>query len=191
MASEVTRTVITLLDDSTRPKAPKIEGVTPMQRRVGKRLALIHAHHLEQMNHVRWVMEQLEAGEQNAAKLLDAISSMQMTANYRLFGNLCGRECQMLTLHHTIEDQHMFPALRHASGTLKEVVDRLSREHLIIHQLLEAMEVAAVNAISKPDSETFSALKMAFLALERFVRSHFGYEQEELEEALGYYDIAL
>jgi hypothetical protein len=32
---------------------------------------------------------------------------------------------------------------------------------------------------------------MAFLALERFVRSHFGYEQEELEEALGYYDIAL
>ncbi len=191
MASEQTRTVVTLLDDSTRPKAPRIEGVTPSQRRVGKRLALIHAHHLEQMNHVRWVMEQVEAGEQNAAKLLDAVSSMQMTANYRLFGNLCGRECQMLTLHHTIEDQHMFPALREASGTLKEVVDRLSQEHLVIHQLLDALEAAAVNAIQQPGGETFSDLKAAFLALERFVRSHFGYEQEELEEALGYYDIPL
>src|ERR1700678_554301 len=164
MASEGTRTVITLLDDSTRPKAPKIEGITPSQRRIGKRLALIHAHHLEQMNHVRWVMEQVEAGEQNAAKLLDAISSMQMTANYRLFGNLCGRECQMLTLHHTIEDQHLFQPLRQASGTLKQVVDRLSREHLIIHQLLEALELAAMNATSKPGSETFSELKTALLA---------------------------
>ena len=191
MASEDTRTAITLLDDSTRPKAPKIVGVTPVQRRVGKRLALIHAHHLEQMNHVRWVMEQVEAGEQSAATLLDAISSMQMTANYRLFGNLCGRECQMLTLHHTIEDQHMFPALRQASGTLRQVVDRLSEEHLIIHQLLETLEAAAITTISKPDGETFSDLKTAFLALERFVRSHFGYEQEELEEALGYYDIPL
>ena len=143
------------------------------------------------MNHVRWVMEQVEAGEQNAAKLLDAVSSMQMTANYRLFGNLCGRECQMLTLHHTIEDQHMFPALREASGTLKEVIDRLSQEHLVIHQLLDALEAAAVNAIQQPGGETFSDLKAAFLALERFVRSHFGYEQEELEEALGYYDIPL
>ena len=191
MASEDNRTAITLFDDSTRPKAPKIDGVTPLQRRIGKRLALIHAHHLEQMNHVRWVMEQVEAGEQTTSKLLDAISSMQMTANYRLFGNLCGRECQMLTLHHTIEDQHMFPALRQASGPLKDVIDRLSREHLIIHQLLEALEAAAVNAISKPHSQTFSELKMAFVALEQFVRSHFGYEQEELEEALGYYDIPL
>ena len=191
MASEDTRTAITLLDDTTRPKAPKIEGVTPVQRRIGRRLALIHAHHLEQMHHVRWVMEQVEAGEQNAAKLLDAISSMQMTANYRLFGNLCGRECQMLTLHHTIEDQHMFPALRQASGTLKEVVDRLSQEHVIIHQLLETLEAAAITAITKPGGEIFSELKTVFLALERFVRSHFGYEQEELEEALGYYDIPL
>ena len=191
MASEHARTTITLLDDSTRPTAPKIEGVTPAQRRLGKRLALIHAHHLEQINQVRWVMEQVEAGEQSAATLVDAISSMQMTNNYRLFGNLCGRECQMLTLHHTIEDHHMFPALRQGSDGLKKVVDRLSEEHLIIHQLLEALEAGARNAVTRPDRETFTELKKAFVALERFVRSHFGYEQEELEEALGYYDIPL
>jgi Hemerythrin HHE cation binding domain len=190
MAEDIS-TAMTLLDDATRPKAPKIEGITPAQRRSGKRLALIHNYHLQQMNEVRWVMEQVEAGEQSAAKLLEAISSMQMAANYRLFGNLCGRECQMLTLHHTIEDEHMFPLLRESSAALKNVVDRLSEEHLVIHRLLQALESAAMNAVQEPGRETFSELRAAFLALDRFVRSHFGYEQEELEEALGYYGVPL
>jgi hypothetical protein len=191
MARDDTDTAITLLDDATRPKAPKIEGITPAQRRQGKRLALIHEHHLEQMNEVRWVMEQVEAGEQSAETLLEVISSLQMAANYRVFGNLCGRECQMLTLHHTIEDQSIFPALRHGSDGLTKVVDRLAQEHLIIHQLLEALHDKAVNAVREPGRETFAALKAAFLALDRVVRSHFGYEQEELEEALGYFGIPL
>jgi hypothetical protein len=182
---------ITLLDDATRPKAPKIEGVTPLQRRLGQRLAMIHEYHLDQMNEVRWVMEEVEAGTESAETLLDAISSMQMTANFKLFGNLCGRECQMLTLHHTIEDHTMFPALHRASAGLRNVVDRLRQEHLIIHQLLENLEAAARSAIAQPDRETFAELKQAFVALERVVRSHFGYEQEELEEALGYYAIPL
>jgi hypothetical protein len=191
MTREDTGTTITLLDDSTCPKAPKIEGITPAQRQQGQRLALIHEYHLEQMNEVRWVMEQVEAGEQSAATLLEAISSMPMATNYRLFGNLCGRECRMLTLHHTIEDHSMFPALRHGSDGLRKVVDRLSQEHLIIHQLLEALHDKAVNAVSEPGRETFVGLKAAFLALERVVRSHFGYEQGELEEALGYFDVPL
>jgi hypothetical protein len=191
MAREDTSTAITFLDDATRPKAPKIEGVTPAQRQRGKRLALIHDFHLEQMNEVRWVMEQVEAGEAGVAELRDAISALQMAANYRLFGNLCGQECQMLTLHHTIEDHSIFPVLRRGSGGLRQVVDRLSQEHLIIHRLLQALEDSAINAVREPGGETFAELKAAFLALERVVRSHFGYEQEELEEALGYFDVPL
>jgi iron-sulfur cluster repair protein YtfE (RIC family) len=191
MARDDTDTAITLLDDATRPKAPKIEGITPAQRRQGKRLALIHEYHLEQMNEVRWVMEQVEAGEQSTETLFESISSLQMAANYRVFGNLCGRECQMLTLHHTIEDQSIFPELRQGSDGLRKVVDRLAQEHLIIHQLLEALHDKAVNAVREPGRETFAALKAAFLALDRVVRSHFGYEQEELEEALGYFGIPL
>jgi hypothetical protein len=52
-------------------------------------------------------MEQVEAGEQQAAKLVDAISATRMAANYRIFGNLCGRECQMLTLQHTRNLGHL------------------------------------------------------------------------------------
>jgi len=185
------RRTITLLDDATRPKAPKIEGVTPLQRRLGQRLAMIHEYHLDQVDEVRSVMEEVEAGAESAQTLLDAISSMEMTDNFRLFGNLCGRECRMLTLHHTIEDHTMFPALYQAGAGLRSVIDRLRQEHSIIHQLLASLEGAARSAVAQPGGETFAELKKAFVALERVVRSHFGYEQEELEEALGYYAIPL
>jgi hypothetical protein len=191
MAHENTDAAIAVLDDATRPKAPKIEGITPRQRQSGKRLALIHDYHLAQIDEVRSVMDQVEAGAQSAAALAGAISALQMTANYRLFGKLCGRECRMLTLHHTIEDDSMFPALAGGGDGLKKVVDRLKQEHLVIHRLLEALQAAAENAVGEPGRDTFSELKAAFLALERFVRSHFGYEQEELEEALGYYAVPL
>jgi hypothetical protein len=191
MAGDDTSTEIKLLDDATRPKAPGIEGITEAQRRRGKGLALIHDYHLTQMNEVRWMMEQVEAGEQSAATLVDAISSMQMAANYRIFGNLCGRECHMLTLHHTIEDESIFPVLREGSDGLRRVVERLSEEHAVVHQLLERLHAHAIKAVQEPGSETFAALKAAFLALDRVVRSHFGYEQEELEEALGYFAVPL
>ncbi len=191
MARDGTSTTITLLDDATRPTAPRIEGITEAQRRHGKRLALIHDYHLAQMNEVRWVMEQVEAGEQSATTLLDAISSMQMAANYRIFGNLCGRECQMLTLHHTIEDESIFPVLGDGSDGLRKVVERLRQEHAIVHQLLEGLHAYALDAVREPGRETFAALKASFLALDRVVRSHFGYEQEELEEALGCFAVPL
>jgi hypothetical protein len=191
MAGEDSGAAIVLLDDATRPKAPKIDGVTPEQRRRGKRLALIHDFHLEQMGEVRWMMAQVEAGAESAGRLREAISTLQMAANYRLFGNLCGRECQMLTLHHSIEDHSIFPLLREGSQGLRRVVDRLSAEHGIIHRLLLALEDHADETVNTPGPESFARLKAAFLALDRVVRSHFGYEQEELEEALGYFAVPL
>jgi iron-sulfur cluster repair protein YtfE (RIC family) len=188
----MTKTPTAPLDDSTRPKAPKIDGVTPEQRRRGRGLRLIHDYHLEHMNEVRRVMEQVATGEEDAAALRDAIASMPMLANYRLFGNLCGRECQMLSLHHMIENESMFPLLRDAGGEgLRKVVDRLSQEHEVIHDLLLALHEGAAQAVQNPGRETFGELKAAFLTLERVVHSHFGYEQEELEEALGFYAVPI
>jgi len=187
---------ITLLDDSTRPKAPKIEGLDAQQRAWGQRLRHIHDFHIEQLDDVRLVMEEVIAGEANPGAMPEAIAAMPMVSNYRLFGTLCGRECRMLSLHHMIEDQSMFPALRQESARagsdgLRKVMDRLTQEHDVIHRLLDVVYKAAVAAAAEPGRETFAELKASFLVLERVVRSHFGYEQEELEEALGYFAIPL
>jgi hypothetical protein len=182
---------IDLLDDRTRPKAPKIEGVTPAQRAHGRRLAMIHRFHLQQMAEVHLAMERIEAGEEELARLGDAVSSMQMADNYRRFGALCGRECELLTFHHTGEDQLLFPALDKGSEGLRKVVERLRAEHEIVHQLLEELEAAAIRTMQQPGPDTFASLREVFETLERVVVSHFGYEQEELEEAIGYLNVPI
>ncbi len=183
---------IDLLDDSTRPKAPKIDGVTERQRMQGRRLAMIHALHLRQMAEVRQIMEHVATGEKDAGALDEALSGLEMSHNYRAFGSLCGQECRMLTFHHTAEDRMLFPALAAQDNEgLRKVVERLAAEHEVIHHLIERMEAAARFAMNEPGPETFASLREAFETLERVVVSHFGYEQEELEEALGYYEIDL
>jgi iron-sulfur cluster repair protein YtfE (RIC family) len=183
---------ITLLDDTTRPKAPKIEGITPSQRRQGKILSLYHNMHREQLRQVQRVMEGIEAGTVSAAALGSALSDLQMAANFRLFGNLCGQECQMLTFHHSAEDAFLFPHMRESGGEgLQKVIDRLAAEHEIIHHYIAELETGAVAAIQKSDAEAFEKLKETFKTLNRLVQSHFGYEETELEDALGVYGMGM
>lgn len=185
-------TKTTLLDDTTRPRAPRIEGMTPLQERRGKRLALIHQMHLRELEWTRRVMQQIEAGEKQLAELGDAVSSLKIAENYKAFGSLCGQECQLLNFHHMAEEQVVFPALeRQGSDGLKQVVQRLREEHEVIHVLLEDLGSCAVAAVSRADAESFAELKQALEKLDRTVRSHFGYEEVELEQALGYYEVEL
>lgn len=181
-----------LLDETTRPKAPRIEGLTPVQEWRGKRLALIHQMHLRELEWIRRVMRQIEAGEAQLAELGEAVSSLKMVENYKAFGNLCGQECQFLNFHHMAEEQVVFPALERQGGDgLRKVVQRLRDEHEVIHALLEDLGSCAAAAIDRADAASFAELKHAFEKLDRTVRSHFGYEEGELEQALGYYDIEL
>lgn len=181
--------VISLPNDADRPKAPKIAGVTEAQRRQGQRLALFHAMHLRELAKVRRAMAGVFAGDGSADALLVTISSMQMFANMRQFGNLCGAACEMLTGHHMIEDEYVFPVLHGRTDGLNKVVERLRAEHLVIHKLLVRVETAARMLITVPGMKSAAGLRSEFGRLEEFVASHFGYEQTELEEALGVYGV--
>jgi hypothetical protein len=197
---------IAFLDDATRPLAPRIEGASDLHRAHGKRLTLFHRYHLQQLAQLRRALDDLEkgAGETDALArdalardalardaLAKQVGSMAMIENYRRFGSLCGQECQLLTLHHTIEDQEIFPHLRNASDGLRKVIDRLSAEHVIVHELLVRLQEATRLFAREPGTEALASLRRVYEALERVVISHFGYEERELEEALGFYGIPL
>jgi hypothetical protein len=182
---------ITFLDDETRPRAPAIPDATEADRAHGRRLSLFHRFHLQQMAMIARAITALEQGSGDAAALARDIGNMAMLDNYRRVGTLCGQECQMLTLHHTIEDQEIFPRLRNQSAGLKAVIDRLSKEHEIVHTLLERLEQAAITILREPSPQALTDLRTVFDALHRVVASHFGYEEDELAEALGYYRIPL
>ncbi len=183
-----TRPDVADLKEDARPKAPRIEGATDMHRRQGRQLAMIHRMHLQQMAGVRRVLEGIAAGQEAPAALADAVPRMEMLNNYRQFGNLCGQECQFLDYHHGAEEHDIFPHLAsRGSDGLRKVIDKLHEEHEVVHALLEWLYSDAVRLVRDPGREAFDEARATFEALERVVRSHFGYEEVELEEALGVY----
>ena len=164
--------------------------VTPEQRRGGWHLAAIHRMHLGDLAEIGRLLERIEAGEEEAQRLAEAVPALQMTRNYRAFGTLCGRECHVLTGHHDIEEYHLFPALsERGDAALRAVVERLIDEHRVVHALLERLEEDAVALIEAPGPEAFAEAKATFRALTDVVRSHFGYEETELADAIGVHGV--
>ena len=153
---------------------------------------MIHRHHLQQMGQVRRVLDLVAQGVVQPDTLRQAVGSLDLQESMRLFGNLCGQECEILTAHHDIESHYLFPALQQRGNDgIRKVVERLMEEHEIIHQHLAALDggVAALMALQSP--ATFAAVKDTFLALERIIKSHFNYEETELETAIGFYGVQL
>ena len=181
---------ITLLDDRTRPKAPALAGATAAQKLPGRQLKMIHRHHLQQMAHVRHVLDLVAEGVAKPDALRDAVRALDLKESMRLFGNLCGQECEMLTAHHDIESAYVFPVL-HERGNdgIRKVVERLMAEHEIIHHYLRELEHGVATLVREQSALHFVAVKDGFLALERIIKSHFKYEETELETAIGFYDV--
>ena len=181
--------VMASLKEDSRPNAPKLPEVSEQDRRQGRQLAVIHRHHLQDIVVARRLLDQIEAGEALPSALAEAVPNMQMAENYRAFGNLCGRECMILNSHHNIEEQHTFVILEQAGHEgIGKVVAKLREEHKIVHALIEALYGAAVNLVEQPSDGHFAEARRVFDQLEAVVRSHFKYEETELEEALGVFD---
>lgn len=174
------------LKEDERPNAPKLRGVTDAQRAQGGHLAAIHQYHLQEMAQVRALMDRIEADRSAAQTLSEAVGAMTMTGNLRAFGTLCGRECQQLMFHHRAEDGDMFPAVERMGGpAFVAIIAKLRAEHEVVHALLEELATGANALAATPDDATYAALCDTFVRLEAVVKSHFRYEETELEEILG------
>ncbi|MFY0692734.1 MAG: hemerythrin domain-containing protein [Paracoccaceae bacterium] len=176
------------LDEAARPKAPLVPEATDLHRRQGRQLAAIHSHYLREMAQIGAVLARIEAGDAPPEYLKRMALSLDMAENFRAFGSLCGRECQVLKFHHDIEGADIFPRIEAAGGGMfREIVAKLKAEHEVVHELIVRLGRAA-DALAKDPSETnFAEAAKTFWKLEEVVRSHFGYEETELAEAIGYY----
>ncbi|WP_298564128.1 hemerythrin domain-containing protein [uncultured Aliiroseovarius sp.] len=174
------------VDYGTRPTMPALPDATDVDRRMGRRLAAIHRMHLNDVGRIGIVLDRIEAGEASGQDLSDAVMSAEFAQNVRQFGSLCGRECKVLNFHHDAEEYSLFPLL-HAKGNdaLRAVIDRLMEEHKVVHELLVRLERAAMALMFEVDAEKFNEARAVFRQLETVVHSHFGYEETQLEEAIG------
>ena len=169
-----------------RPSMPALQNVTVAEQRAGLHLAAIHRMHLRDMQRLTHMLEQVEQGAVSPEVFAQEVSNVELTHNMRMFGTMCGRECQVLTFHHDAEEHVIFPQLEQQNiQALSRVVDRLKQEHLIVHELITRLETAAQALVQNPDEHNLAKTKATFAQLHTVVISHFGYEETELREALG------
>src|SRR4051812_35995426 len=100
---------IGFLDDATRPTVPRLEGLTPEQRYAGEHLREVHDHLRENMQRIRLLIERAAKGGVTPVEVAAETADLEMVANFRRFGNLCGQHCQVVHTHHSIEDAYLFP----------------------------------------------------------------------------------
>lgn len=180
---------INFLDDATRPRAPKLENLTTEQKAAGRHLRMIHNHVRQNMQALRELVEEVARGEKSVEDVKAETDSLVMVQNYRRFGNLCGQHCQTVHTHHSIEDAHLFPALSAKGEAWKRVTDRLAAEHVVVHELLVRL-IDALNTLAHDGTpENFAAAREINDALDRVLLSHLGYEEDEIGDALGYFNV--
>ena len=181
-----TETADLTVEFGDRPSMPALDGITDQHRRAGLHLAAIHRMHLQDMNRMGIFLEHLKQGKITAVAFADSINKIELNQNMRMFGTLCGRECQVLNFHHDAEEQMIFPELeRQNIDALSKIVERLRQEHLVVHELLKRLEEAADKLIKDTSTSNCDEITEIFEQLHKVVKSHFGYEETELREALG------
>ncbi|MBP2705853.1 hemerythrin domain-containing protein [Microbispora sp. RL4-1S] len=179
------------LDESTRPRLPKrdLAALPPAQQENGRRLVLIHDHLRRELAQVRDAVEQVAEGRVEAAALRSMISELTMRQNYWTLGAFCASYCRLLTTHHTIEDEHMFPSLARAQESLAPVVKRLEQEHEIVAEVLTDLDAALVAMIE--DADRLDGVREQVDLLSEVLLSHLAYEEEELVEPLARLNLPL
>ncbi|SFV36190.1 Hemerythrin HHE cation binding domain-containing protein [Devosia crocina] len=180
---------ISFLDDATRPPIPRLEGLTPAQRAAGDHLRMIHDHLRDNMKTLGSLLQRARHGQASAEEITAETADMAMIANYRRFGNLCGRHCAIVHQHHSIEDYHLFPVLAAQGPQFQAIAERLGAEHVVIHELLERLVAALGTLAADPSEPHFETARDLYQALERVLLSHLGWEEDAMGDALGYFGI--
>ena len=181
-------TDLTDLREDERPRAPRIPGAGEADRARGRTLAAIHRLHLGDLAQLRALIDRIDREENAPSALADKLAGLEMSRNLRDFGALCGRECNTLLFHHGAEEGQVFPVLESAgSAGLRAVIAKLRAEHEVVHTLMLELDDRARAILQAPDDGRYAALRDTFTRLEAVIRSHFAYEETELEEALGFH----
>jgi hypothetical protein len=156
----------------------------------GDHLVAIHDHLRSELAQLRDLVEQVARGIVDVGTARSMISTMTLRQNSWTLGTYCESYCRVVTTHHTIEDQSMFPRLRQADPSLAPVVERLEREHHQVAEVLEEVDRALVTLVSRPD-DGVDAVRTAMRSLSDTLLTHLAYEEEQLVGPLNRLSIGI
>jgi alkanesulfonate monooxygenase SsuD/methylene tetrahydromethanopterin reductase-like flavin-dependent oxidoreductase (luciferase family) len=175
-----------LWDETKRPRgpAPDTDAVYTAAGRAGsQQLVDVHDHLRSELARVRSLVKQVADGVVDVAAARSEINTMTMRQNSWTMGAYCESYCRLVTIHHTLEDQSLYPQLRRGDVRLGPVLDRLTEEHKVIHDVLERVDAALVATVGDPTR--IPELSASVDLLTDTLLSHLSYEERELLEPMA------
>jgi hemerythrin-like domain-containing protein len=173
-------------DESKRPKGPAPEAdavYTASGRALGRQLIGVHNHLRDELTKVRSIVKQVADGLLDVGEARSEINTMTMRQNNWSMGAYCESYCRLVTIHHTLEDTSLYPQLREGDPRLGPVLDRLTEEHQVIHEVLERLDAALVATVAEP--QRIAEVQEAIDLLTDTLLSHLSYEEHELVEPMA------
>jgi hemerythrin-like domain-containing protein len=167
----------------TRPDPPTGAVYTDHGRAISAHLIEIHDHLRAELARVRDLIRQVREGAVDAAGARSAISETTIRQNDWALAAYCASYCRFVTGHHMLEDEAAFPHLRAQEEGLGPVIDRLTEEHKIIHQVLNDFDQALVDHLRDPAD--VAGIQQAADILTDTLLSHLAYEEAQLVEPLA------
>lgn len=173
-----------LLPEEARPHIGDVPGpLTPAGRASQQTLLQVHEHLRRELAEIQQAAAQVAEGRLDPAAARSLINRMTTRQNYWTLGAFCAQYCRNVTIHHTIEDQHMFPALCRMDARLAAVLARLREEHEIIAEMIERLDRTLVAMVTDPSG--LEEVRHLADELSGALLSHFAYEEDELLGPLG------
>ena len=179
-------------DESARPHGPAPEPgrtYTDHGRAVGAHLVQVHDHLRRELDEVRDLVRRVAQGIVDVGDARSQINEMALRQNSWTLGGFCQSYCRIVTGHHSLEDEAVFPHLAASDPRLSPVISRLQEEHQVIHHVLEGLDASLVHLVAEPH-DIDRVVDAVDLLADRLL-SHLSYEEAELVEPLarlGFYD---
>lgn len=175
-------------DPSAQSGATPGSAPTAVHAGAGTHLVDVHDGLRGELARLRDIVQQVVQGEEQAHRARNAINELTIRQNNWTLGAYCQQYCRFVTGHHGLEDRSVFPHLRRSEPTLTPVLDRLEREHLIIHDVLEQLDDALVALVSGTSGTT--ELQRVVDVLSQTLLDHLSFEEDQLVPALDRYGFA-
>ena len=104
-----------------------------------------------ELGELRDVLAQVREGALSAGAARSALNEMALRQNDWTLGAFCARYCGVVAQHHGLEDDAIFPHLARSDATLAPVIERLTDEHLVIHDAIQAVDRSLVQHMNHPE----------------------------------------
>ena len=161
-----------------------IEIEPPPAEGMFRELLWIHAMIRRDLETVRDLAQRVRDGAAPAA-VTEAIRGLQTEGPLWKLRVNCLYYCRVVHAHHSIEDIHLFPALRRDDPALAPVVDRLEADHLRISGNLDAVSAATRALGAQDDATNRERLVAALDDLAEHLLDHLAFEEASIGPTLS------